>query len=222
MNNKARFGDPVWEKLFQKGWGKYPPEEVVRFYFRLKNEFSCPKVLDIGCGQGACTWFMAKEGGQVTAFDGAPTGLQNVSRIAKEFGVTNKFDLVLGDITSPGKFISETFEILLDNYSLYSNPEEDICSALFEYYNFLNWGGYLLMNCFGDKTTGCGTGTQLSEHTYRDVEGSLKDRGIITWFNRTRLNDLFDNIGFQVAYAEHLIVEYNGIVTERLITCLKK
>ena len=42
MNNKARFGDPVWEKLFQKGWGKYPPEEVVRFYFRLKNECSSP------------------------------------------------------------------------------------------------------------------------------------------------------------------------------------
>ena len=222
MSNKEKYGDPVWDNLFKKGWGKYPPEEVVRFYFRLKNEFSSPKVLDIGCGQGACTWFMAKEGGQVTAFDGAPTGLQNVSRIAKEFGVTNKFNLVLGDITSPGKFISETFEILLDNYSLCSNPEEDICSALFEYYNFLNWGGYLLMNCFGDKTTGYGTGTQLSKHTYRDVEGSLKNRGIITWFNRTRLNDLFDNIGFQVAYAEHLFVEYNGIVTERLITCLKK
>ena len=100
-------------------------------FFRVKNEFSSPKVLDIGCGQGACSWFMAKEGGQETAFDGSPTGLQNVSEIAKEFGVANKFNLVLGDITSPGKFISETLEILLDNYSLYSNPEENICSALF-------------------------------------------------------------------------------------------
>jgi len=131
VNNKVRFGDPVWGKHFQKGWWKYPSDEVARFYFRLKNEFSSPKVLDIGCGQCSCTWFMAKEGGQVTAFYGAPTGLQNVSRIAKEFGVTNKFNLVLGDITSPGKFISETLEILLDNYSLYSNPEENICSALF-------------------------------------------------------------------------------------------
>ena len=68
--------------------------------------------LDIGCGRGACAWFMAKEGGEVTTFDGIPTGLHNVSRIAKEFGVTNKFNLVLGDITSPVKFISETFDIL--------------------------------------------------------------------------------------------------------------
>jgi len=222
MDEKTIYGDPVWEKLFRKGWGKYPPEEVVRFFFRVKNEFSSPKVLDIGCGQGACSWFMAKEGAKVLAFDGAPTGLQNLPEIAKEFRLRNTIELVLGDITTPGKYISETFDILLDNYSLYANPEEDICSALFQYYNFLNRGRYLLMNCFGEKTTGYGTGTQLSEHTYRDVEGSLKGRGVITWFNRTRLNDLFDNIGFQVNYTEDLIVEYNGIVSERLITCLKK
>lgn len=222
MNNKVAFGDPVWEKLFQKGWGKYPPEEVVRFFFRVKNEFSCPKVLDIGCGQGACAWFLAKEGGQVTAFDGALTGLKNVSEIAREFGVSNKFNLVHGDITSPGEFISGTFDILLDNYSLYANPEEDLCRALSEYYNFINCGNYLLMNCFGDKTTGYGTGTQLSVNTFRDVEGSLKDRGIVTWFNRIRLNDLLENIGYKLVYVEDLIMENNMIVTERLITCLEK
>ena len=134
----------------------------------------------------------------------------------------SKFNLVLGDITSPGKFISETFDILLDNYSLCSNPEEDICSALFEYYNFLNWGSYLLINCFGEKTTGFGTGTQLSNKTFRDVEGSLKDRGIITWYSRERLNDLFRNIGFEIAYTEDLAQLHNGVVTEKLITCLKK
>ena len=99
--------------------------------------------------------------------------------------------MVLGDITTPIDYISNTFDILLDNYSLYSNPEDDIKNALFDYYNFLNEGGYLLMNCFGDKTTGYGTGTKLTEYTYRDVEGSLKDRGIITWYSRERLNNLF-------------------------------
>ena len=222
MNNKARYGDPVWEQLFQKGWGKYPPEEVVRFYFRMKNKFTFPKVLDIGCGQGACTWFMAKEGAQVYAFDGAPTGLDNVPEIAKEFGVKNTFELVLGNITSPRKYISESFDILLDNYSLCSNYEAEIRNSLPDYYYILNDGGYFLMNCFGEKTTGYGTGKQLSEHTYRDVEGSLKDRGIITWFNRTRLNNMFKEIGFQIVYFEELLVENNGILTERLITCFTK
>ena len=91
-----------------------------------------------------------------------------------------------------------------------------------KYYNFLNCGRYLLMNCFGDKTTGYGTGTKLTEYTYRDVEGSLKNRGLITWFNKARLKELFQGIGFQMAYTEELTVKYNKVVTERLITCLKK
>ena len=44
-----------------------------------------------GIGGGGTVWkCKAKEGGQVTAFDGAPTGLQNVPRISQEFGVTKK------------------------------------------------------------------------------------------------------------------------------------
>ena len=78
------------------------------------------------------------------------------------------------------------------------------------------------MNCFGEKTTGYGTGTQLSKNTFRDVEGSLKDRGIITWYRRERLNDLFRNIGFEIVYTEDLTQLHNGVVTEKLISCLKK
>jgi hypothetical protein len=78
------------------------------------------------------------------------------------------------------------------------------------------------MNCFGEKTSGYDTGTQFSKNTFRDVEGSLKDTGIITWFSRERLNDLFGNIGFEIAYTEDLTQLHNGVVTEKLITCLKK
>jgi len=223
MSNKENYGDPVWENLFQKGWGKYPPEEVVRFYFRkVKNEFKSPKTLDIGSGQGACSWFMTKEGSSVSAFDGSPTGLKNVSVIAKEFGVTNTIDLILGDITKPDKYFSNTFDVLLDNYSLYSNPEDEVSNALMKYYNIMNGGGVFLMNCFGEKTSGYDTGTQLSKNTFRDVEGSLKDRGIITWYNRSRLNELFSRIGFQISYTEDLSEDHNGVITEKLITCLKK
>ena len=55
-----------------------------------------------------------------------------------------------------------------------------------------------------------------------DVEGNLKDRGIVTWYSREELNDLFRNIGFEIAYTEDFTQLHNGVVTEKLITCIKK
>jgi hypothetical protein len=49
--------DPGWDNIFsKKKWGKYPPEELVRFVGR--NYFSVPdrssiSFLEIGCGGGA-------------------------------------------------------------------------------------------------------------------------------------------------------------------------
>jgi len=224
MNNKKQiFGDPVWEDFFSKsGWGKYPPEEVVRFYFRIKNKFTNPKILDIGCGQGACSWFMAKEGGHVSAFDGAPSGLKNIGKIANGFGVNKNIELIHGDITKPSGYINKKFDIMLDNYSLCCNPEKNIMEALYSYYSLLKPKGYFLMNCFGDKTTGYGSGTMLAKNTYTDLEGSLKERGLITWFNKKRLRILFNQIGFNIVYFEYINMNYNNSIIQKLITCLKK
>ena len=223
MNNNEIYGDAVWENLLQSSWGKYPPEEVVRFYFNMvKKAFKFPKVLDIGSGQGACTWFMGKEGAQVTAFEGSNSGLAKVPIIAKEFGVSKNIDLLIGDITKPKVFVKKKYDVFLDNYSLYSNAEEKVCTALSEYFEILYNGGLFLMNCFGEKTSGYGTGTQLSENTFRDVEGILKNRGIVTWFTRERINNIFNNIGFKIVYTEDVTHENNGVFTEKLISCIKK
>ena len=71
---------------------------------RLKDRVAVVTGAAAGIGR-ATAILLAKEGAKVCAFDGALTGLNNVPEIAKEFGVRNTFDLVLGDITKPGKYI---------------------------------------------------------------------------------------------------------------------
>lgn len=70
------------------------PEEVIRFFMRAREELGCfrIKALDIGCGMGACSWFMAKEGAIVTALDGAPSGIKNVNKLAKEFCIETEIE----------------------------------------------------------------------------------------------------------------------------------
>ena len=120
------YGHRIYEEQFStKGWGKYPSEEVIRFFIKAKARIKTtnPKALDIGCGIGSCTWFMAKEGASVTAIDGAPSGLKKVKKLADEFGIDNNIITVHGDITKPLTFIKSTFNIMVDSYSLYSNEE---------------------------------------------------------------------------------------------------
>jgi len=222
--NKLIYGDPIWEELFKDGWGKYPPEEVVRFYFRMvKSNFEKPKVLDVGAGQGACSWFMTKEGAAVTAFDGSPTGLSNIKKLAESFGVINSIDIILGDIVNPIKYIHNEFDVILDNYSLCSNEENKIYNALKYYFTLLKKDGVMMMNCFGENMDGSRTGTQLSENTFRDVDsGSLKNRGVVTWYTRCRLNDLLHDIGFKVLHTEDAVINDNGVVHEKIITYIIK
>jgi len=53
--------DPVWEELYRtKRWGRYPPEELVRFVARTFPAPAGRRAIDLGCGGGANTWFLAR------------------------------------------------------------------------------------------------------------------------------------------------------------------
>src|ERR1035441_2780479 len=81
--------DPSWEKVFRsRDWGKYPPEELVRFvartYYSVPDRKSI-RLLEIGCGTGANVWFMAREGFTVSGIDGSVTAIEKArQRITAE------------------------------------------------------------------------------------------------------------------------------------------
>lgn len=220
------YGDKIWEKLFaSKEWGKYPPEEVIRYYFFVSNQLGEKniKALDIGSGKGACSWFLKKGCAEVTAFEGAPAGLKSTNKVALEFNVKDEISLLHGDITEPKNYINSKFELLLDNYALYSNEENKIKRALEEYYDLTAQSGFFLMNCFGEKTTGFGSGKQLSDNTWIDISnGIMKERGIVTWFTKKRLFDSFQKIGFSISYYENILIERNQNIIEKHSICFKK
>jgi len=220
------FGDKIWEELFSsKEWGKYPPEEVIRYYFFVSNQLETKNIraLDIGSGKGACSWFLKKGCANVTAFEGAPAGLKNTNKLVSEFNVNGKIDLLHGDITEPKNYLNNKYELLLDNYSLYSNEENKIKSALIQYYDLTAPSGFFLMNCFGQRTTGFGLGKQISDNTWTEISnGIMTERGIVTWYTKKRLFHIFQKIGFSISYYENILIERDGNIVEKHNICLKK
>ena len=78
------------------------------------------------------------------------------------------------------------------------------------------------MNCFGEKTSGYGTGRQLSENTYTDVEGVFKSRGVVTFFTRKRFNEIIKSLNYKIIYQEDVLDSRDYIVVVNLITVFKK
>lgn len=220
------FGDPVWEKLFSsRSWGKYPPEETIRFFMRAKERINRRPlyVLDIGCGVGASSWMMAKEGGKVSAFDGAPSGLSCINKNAKEFGVLDEIETVLGDITRPSTYLEKSYDIMVDQYSLYANPENRVIDAYREYFKLLKPGGLFLTCGFGYGTTGWNEGRRVSEHSVTDIkEGVMRDTGTVSVFSLEQLKAILSDIGFAVEYWEQIGENRNEICIDKHIIAISK
>ena len=70
--------DEYWEKVHRKTeCGQYPTEHVIRFIARnyYNTERMNTRILDFGCGGGAHTWYLAREGFDVYAFDGSESAI---------------------------------------------------------------------------------------------------------------------------------------------------
>ena len=79
--------DNEWEKIHaSQEWGKYPSENVIRFIARnyYSKDRLKTRILDFGCGAGSNTWYLAKEGFDVYAFDGSVSAVEKTKKRLKE------------------------------------------------------------------------------------------------------------------------------------------
>lgn len=90
--------DDTWEKVFQnQEWGKYPPEELVRFVgrnFYSNSSRKKIKFLDLGCGTGACSWYLAREGFSVFGVDGSNTAVELTKKRFSKEKLSGKFQVM--------------------------------------------------------------------------------------------------------------------------------
>lgn len=109
----------IWECIHsQRAGGRYPNEELVRFIGR--NLFSIPrqkrkkiKILEVGCGQGANLWFLAKENFDVYGIDFSPSALKKAKKyLENEWGIRSA-NLSIGDIRDL-RLKRETYDVVID------------------------------------------------------------------------------------------------------------
>ena len=191
--------DNMWEKIHSEvEWGKYPSEEVIRFVARnyYKKNRSNVRLLDFGCGTGAVTWYISREGFNSYGFDGSETAVKKAkARMEEENTLAELLVADAGDLP----YNDEFFDGVIDSAVIYANKIEEISDILTEIYRVLKTNGKIFSTgLFNLDTDGFGTGEDLGKNTYRELtEGCLAHRGTVHFFDLEEIKILWKNAGFK-------------------------
>jgi SAM-dependent methyltransferase len=214
MSDKANFGvvasscrqDPaalterniaVWDQLFtNRNWGKYPPEELVRFIARTFPEIENRKLLralEVGCGPGANLWYLAREGFKIAGIDGSAKaiGLVRERLRAEKLNIPYEVDLRVGNFaTLP--WAANQFDVVIDIEAISCNTTPVIRSVIAEIKRVLKSGGWFFAKMFGPKTTGATSGSRLEVRTTeKPLRGPLAGMGVTHVFTEREIRKEF-------------------------------
>ena len=207
--------DPVWEEVFQKQeWGKYPPEHVIRFVVRnwgKTPQRDAVRLLDLGCGPGACTWYMTREGFSVSAIDGSPTA---IDRLVKRLAAENlKAETVVRSYEQL-PWADEIFDGVVDNVSLCCNRFAKCKQVVAEAARTLKPGGRFCSANFTPRTWGYGLGDLVEPNAFTNIsEGPLAGKGFSLFMSREQIDELYapfsevdiETLSYTVGGMTHLI-----------------
>ena len=110
----------LYDLMYRWGapWETGPREELVRLVDsgRLASEVLAPgRALDLGCGTGANTVFLAERGFDVVGVDFSPVALVKADRRAERAGVAEHVRFVRADLTSTAMAdVGGPFDLLVD------------------------------------------------------------------------------------------------------------
>ena len=216
--------NPQWESILRnKEWGKYPAEHVIRFVARNfygATDRSKIRLLEIGCGPGANVWFMAREGFTVSAIDGSSTAIEKASQRLSSEGLAG--DLRIGDFVQL-PWPDDTFDGVVENVSLYTNPWIGIQRALAEVRRVLKSGAPFLSSFFTDRTWGYGDGEMIELDGFANIRsGPTANSGFCLFLKRSRVPELFCD--FADVHVERISWTLDGeqhTVEQFVIACRK-
>jgi SAM-dependent methyltransferase len=217
----------AWDEVFQKhAWGRYPPEEVVRFIAR--NFYKAPnrkdvRILEVGCGPASNLWMIAREGFSVFGVDGSAVAIQNGKNRLTEEQVTG--ELKQGDAAQL-PYPDAHFDGVLDIECLYANSKKDSKRILSEIYRVLKPGGLFFSKTFMTGSSGDEKGKRLAgeAHTFTDIQGDANHsgRGIVRFTAEEEIPELY-GMFHSIEYDSLIRTDQNRAheIKEWLITCRK-
>ncbi len=139
--------DPKWEEAHAtEELGRYPPEHLIRWvhrYFPRGEGRSTTRLLDLGCGQGAGTWFLAREGFMVDAIDVSASAVAKTLDLLRRENLRDAAQVHAGDALNL-VYDNSVFDGVVDILCACHHSPTDGLMVMREVARVLRPGGYLL------------------------------------------------------------------------------
>lgn len=216
--------DPAWEEVFQRqAWGKYPPEHVIRFVARnyyAAADRSAVRVLDLGSGPGAVTWYLAREGFSASAIDGSAAAIKQLeARFAAE-GL--RAETRVGDLVRL-PWADNSFDLAIDNGAITCNSFAMARVIANEAYRVLVPGGRFLSANFSDRSWGYGSGPSDAPGEFTDLtEGPTVGKGRTLFLGRSQVGELYQRFtNVQVERVSYTVDGGKNQIELWVVTCQK-
>lgn len=182
----------TWNDWNRGGGPNYPHEKVIQFCFRRYPEGSREgvRVLDLACGSGVHTVFLASEGFEVTGVDLSDVGVENTRRRLDELGLAANLHVASADAV----------DLERSHYDLV------ICVGLFDSAGFDVAAGAVERVIHAMRDGGEGLFLFASDRDYQVRGANPYD---LHGFTESEVRDVFD-VGFDRVWFDRYITTHEG------------
>jgi ubiquinone/menaquinone biosynthesis C-methylase UbiE len=202
-----------WNQILrEERYSKEEPDEtVVNFVAFLKKRSKDMRLLDLGCGAGRHTVYMAKQGFEAHGIDISETGLS----LAKERLKRQNLDVYLLKCDMKMlPYIGFCFDAVVCFSAIYHQRLKGIKDTISEIQRTLKKNGLLLVNFLSKRTYIYGKGAKVEENTFVRQEGP--EKGVLHHFtDEEEIRRLFKN--FKIINLKLFEKEVEGKLTSRWI-----
>jgi tellurite methyltransferase len=162
MNNAW---DSYWEKKTNQGYWLEPDRSVVKLTEKL-DRTRITDILDLGCGIGRHTIYLAESGFKVTALDSSPTALAILQQKLTEKGEHAR--LIDSDYTQD-LFREGSFDLVLSYNVIYHGYRKSMKETICSVHRWLRPQGLFFFTCPTRQDDKYGNGEEVAPHTFRSL-----------------------------------------------------